>query len=300
MGVRSLSFKPEFLNRLDEIVMFDALTKDDLAHIVDLQLGLLEKRLAGPPITIHVTDAARAWLAETGYDLGGRRPAAAPADPVGHRRPARPPPDRRRRGGRGLGDRRRRRGRARPALRLSALWCRIPAEAGILTLPADATASKRQDRPASSPGSAPASSRPSVRTTPRQPAAAPQRPGARAPAGRTAGRSGRGRCRARRRRPPRRTRATLPGIATKNAASSPPTRRCCRGRATNAAPNPISTTPDATTVRSSSSGNHEGTCARNPSRCGQVPPAPTIAVPSRRGRGACSAHGASVGGRVSG
>src|SRR4029450_13734284 len=44
--VRS-SFKPEFLNRLDEIVIFDALTRDELAHIVDLQLALLEKRLGG-------------------------------------------------------------------------------------------------------------------------------------------------------------------------------------------------------------------------------------------------------------
>ena len=75
MGVVRSSFKPEFLNRLDEIVMFDALTKDDLAHIVDLQLGLLEKRLAVRRITIHVTDAARAWLAETGYDPAyGARP----------------------------------------------------------------------------------------------------------------------------------------------------------------------------------------------------------------------------------
>lgn len=73
-AVRS-SFKPEFLNRLDEIVMFDALSKDDLAQIVDLQLALLEKRLAVRRITIHVTDAARAWLAETGYDPAyGARP----------------------------------------------------------------------------------------------------------------------------------------------------------------------------------------------------------------------------------
>jgi ATP-dependent Clp protease ATP-binding subunit ClpB len=75
MGMVRASFKPEFLNRLDEIVMFDALTKDDLAHIVDLQLALLEKRLAVRRITIHVTDAARAWLAETGYDPAyGARP----------------------------------------------------------------------------------------------------------------------------------------------------------------------------------------------------------------------------------
>ena len=72
--VRS-SFKPEFLNRLDEIVIFDALSKDDLAHIVDIQLGLLEKRLAVRRISVEVTDAARAWLAETGYDPAyGARP----------------------------------------------------------------------------------------------------------------------------------------------------------------------------------------------------------------------------------
>jgi ATP-dependent Clp protease ATP-binding subunit ClpB len=72
--VRS-SFKPEFLNRLDEIVVFDALTRDELAHIVDLQLALLEKRLAVRRISIDVTEAARAWLAETGYDPAyGARP----------------------------------------------------------------------------------------------------------------------------------------------------------------------------------------------------------------------------------
>ncbi|WP_166134506.1 ATP-dependent chaperone ClpB [Nocardioides ochotonae] len=72
--VRS-SFRPEFLNRLDEIVMFNALTLADLTHIVDLQLGLLENRLAVRRITIEVTDAAKTWLAETGYDPAyGARP----------------------------------------------------------------------------------------------------------------------------------------------------------------------------------------------------------------------------------
>jgi ATP-dependent Clp protease ATP-binding subunit ClpB len=75
MGVVRAHFKPEFLNRLDEVVLFDSLTKDDLAHIVDLQLALLEKRLAVRRITISVTDAARAWLAEEGYDPAyGARP----------------------------------------------------------------------------------------------------------------------------------------------------------------------------------------------------------------------------------
>ena len=75
MGVVRSSFKPEFLNRLDEVVLFDALTKDDLARIVDLQLALLQQRLAVRRITITVTDAARAWLAETGFDPAyGARP----------------------------------------------------------------------------------------------------------------------------------------------------------------------------------------------------------------------------------
>ncbi|QYJ02909.1 ATP-dependent chaperone ClpB [Nocardioides panacisoli] len=69
------SFKPEFLNRLDEIVTFDALDKDDLGEIVRLQLALLERRLAVRRISIEVTDAARDWLAETGYDPAyGARP----------------------------------------------------------------------------------------------------------------------------------------------------------------------------------------------------------------------------------
>ncbi len=68
-------FKPEFLNRLDEVVLFDALTKEELTHIVDLQLELLEKRLNVRRITIHVTEAAQAWLADTGYDPAyGARP----------------------------------------------------------------------------------------------------------------------------------------------------------------------------------------------------------------------------------
>ena len=91
MGVVRAHFKPEFLNRLDEVVMFDALSKEDLTHIVDLQLALLEKRLAVRRITISVTDAARAWLAETGYDPAyGARPLrrliqSAIGDPLARR-----------------------------------------------------------------------------------------------------------------------------------------------------------------------------------------------------------------------
>ncbi len=69
------SFKPEFLNRLDEIVIFDTLTREELARIVDLQLALLEERLAVRRIEIDVTDAARRWLADVGFDPAyGARP----------------------------------------------------------------------------------------------------------------------------------------------------------------------------------------------------------------------------------
>ncbi|MCH1865076.1 ATP-dependent chaperone ClpB [Nocardioides sp. CFH 31398] len=75
MGVVRASFKPEFLNRLDEIVTFDALTPTDLTRIVDLQLGLLERRLAVRRISIEVSDAAKRWLADVGYDPAyGARP----------------------------------------------------------------------------------------------------------------------------------------------------------------------------------------------------------------------------------
>ncbi|MFC7493111.1 MULTISPECIES: ATP-dependent chaperone ClpB [unclassified Nocardioides] len=75
MATVRASFKPEFLNRLDEVVIFEALTLDELTHIVDLQLGLLEKRLAVRRITISVTEDAKRWLADTGYDPAyGARP----------------------------------------------------------------------------------------------------------------------------------------------------------------------------------------------------------------------------------
>ena len=69
------AFKPEFLNRLDEVVIFDPLSKDELAHIVDLQVRELATRLRDRRITLEVTDAARAWLAEQGHDPAyGARP----------------------------------------------------------------------------------------------------------------------------------------------------------------------------------------------------------------------------------
>jgi len=75
MALVRQAFKPEFLNRLDEIVIFDALTQDELSHIVDLQVAELDRRLAVRRISITVTDAAHAWLGRTGYDPAyGARP----------------------------------------------------------------------------------------------------------------------------------------------------------------------------------------------------------------------------------
>ncbi|GAA3423383.1 ATP-dependent chaperone ClpB [Streptosporangium sandarakinum] len=73
-AVRS-AFKPEFLNRLDDVIMFDALGMEELSKIVDLQVAHLARRLADRRITLNVTPAARDWLALTGYDpLYGARP----------------------------------------------------------------------------------------------------------------------------------------------------------------------------------------------------------------------------------
>jgi len=69
------SFKPEFLNRLDDIVLFDALSMDELGSIVDLQVDRLTARLEQRRLTLGVTPAARLWLAQHGYDpVYGARP----------------------------------------------------------------------------------------------------------------------------------------------------------------------------------------------------------------------------------
>ena len=68
-------FRPEFLNRLDEIVLFDRLSRADMTGIVEIQLGLLERRLAARKIGIELDDAARRWLGDKGYDpVYGARP----------------------------------------------------------------------------------------------------------------------------------------------------------------------------------------------------------------------------------
>jgi ATP-dependent Clp protease ATP-binding subunit ClpB len=75
MSVVQSTFKPEFLNRLDDIILFDALTTDELAQIVDLQVASLAKRLGGRRLTLTVTPAAKEWLSVTGFDpVYGARP----------------------------------------------------------------------------------------------------------------------------------------------------------------------------------------------------------------------------------
>ncbi len=75
MQLVQTSFKPEFVNRLDDIVVFQALTEDELSQIVELQVDLLQRRLADRRLTLAVTPDARAWLAERGYDPAyGARP----------------------------------------------------------------------------------------------------------------------------------------------------------------------------------------------------------------------------------
>ena len=75
MGTVRNSFRPEFLNRLDDIVIFDPLQPDELARIVDIQVKNLQQRLVDRRIGIEVDDEARSWLAERGYDpVYGARP----------------------------------------------------------------------------------------------------------------------------------------------------------------------------------------------------------------------------------
>ena len=68
-------FRPEFLNRLDETIIFDRLGRADMTGIVDIQLARLLKRLAGRKITLDLEEAAKTWLADEGYDpVFGARP----------------------------------------------------------------------------------------------------------------------------------------------------------------------------------------------------------------------------------
>jgi len=75
MSVVRSTFKPEFLNRLDDVVLFDPLTTDELARIVDLQVALLAVRLSERRLTLQVSDDAREWMALAGFDpVYGARP----------------------------------------------------------------------------------------------------------------------------------------------------------------------------------------------------------------------------------
>jgi len=68
-------FRPEFLNRLDDMIVFDRLSRENMDAIVDIQIGLLQKRLAQRKIALLLDDAARTWLADEGYDpVFGARP----------------------------------------------------------------------------------------------------------------------------------------------------------------------------------------------------------------------------------
>ena len=75
MAMVNASFKPEFLNRLDEVVLFDPLSVEELSEIVELQVKELGERLKGRRLNLEVTEGARAWLAVTGFDPAyGARP----------------------------------------------------------------------------------------------------------------------------------------------------------------------------------------------------------------------------------
>ena len=75
MGVVRQAFRPEFLNRLDDIVLFDALTPEELGRIVGIQLDRLNRRLADRRIVVEVTPEARTWLGDVGFDpVYGARP----------------------------------------------------------------------------------------------------------------------------------------------------------------------------------------------------------------------------------
>ncbi len=75
LGVVRRHFRPEFLNRIDEVIVFHRLTRTDLGQIVRIQFGLLTERIAARGVTLELTDEAAEWLAEHGYDPSyGARP----------------------------------------------------------------------------------------------------------------------------------------------------------------------------------------------------------------------------------
>jgi ATP-dependent Clp protease ATP-binding subunit ClpB len=75
MAELKTKFRPEFLNRIDEIVLFQRLKREQMAAIVDIQIARLQKLLADRKLTLVLDDAARTWLANQGYDpTYGARP----------------------------------------------------------------------------------------------------------------------------------------------------------------------------------------------------------------------------------
>jgi len=87
-------FRPEFLNRVDEIIIFDRLSDEDLKKIVEIQLRRLTKRLENQKITLELTDAAKR-IAREGYESSLRRATFEARDPEGNSRPTQPPDSRR-------------------------------------------------------------------------------------------------------------------------------------------------------------------------------------------------------------
>ena len=112
MAEMRTKFRPEFLNRIDEIILFHRLRREQMASIVDIQIGRLQKLLADRKLTLELDDAARTWLANKGYDpTYGARPLKrviqkSGAGPAGRADPGRQDPRR----PEGQGD-----GRGRPA-----------------------------------------------------------------------------------------------------------------------------------------------------------------------------------------
>lgn len=75
MEIVKAAFRPEFINRIDEISVFDKLSKNDIKQIAEIQLRNIEKRLEEKNIKLRFSDAAIAWIAENGYDpVFGARP----------------------------------------------------------------------------------------------------------------------------------------------------------------------------------------------------------------------------------
>jgi ATP-dependent Clp protease ATP-binding subunit ClpB len=75
MAAVRAAFKPEFINRLDDVLIFEGLKPDELVQIVDIQLAQLQKRLAARRLDLQVSLAAKEWLAERGFDpVYGARP----------------------------------------------------------------------------------------------------------------------------------------------------------------------------------------------------------------------------------